>query len=591
MFEYRAPLKDMQFVLHEVFQISSRFADLNLNDELSEDLINSVLEEAARIAETLMAPLNQRGDEQGCQFDGGQVSTPAGFVDAYRTYAAGGWIGLSGDPAYGGQGMPKLLTVSIEEMMMAANSSLALYAVLTAGGALAIARHASESLKETYLPKLYDGSWSATMCLTEAQAGTDLSMLKTRAEPEGDAYRITGSKMFITGGEHDLTDNIVHLVLAKLPDAPAGAKGVSLFLVPKFLPESPAQANGVSCGSIEHKMGLLGSSTCVMNFDQAKGFLVGEPHNGLACMFTMMNYERLTIGLQGLALGDASYQVAARYAEERRQGRSANGAQSPDESGDSILVHADVRRMLFTMRANSEAARALAVYVGSQLDIAHYHPDEKARKKADWRVAVLTPVAKAAFSDRGFEACVLGQQVLGGHGYVREWGQEQKVRDARIAQIYEGTNGIQALDLMGRKVVYDRHGMLDDLVSEVEAFADELSTHHETFANGLHNSLEDLRAAVTHVRSCSAEKPDEVGAASVPFLELLSIVMYGYMWARMIVTAKSKLENREGNSDFYQAKLHVGEFYLQRCLPKTHALRKEVEAGSDCLMSMPATLF
>lgn len=591
MFEYRAPLKDMQFILHEVFQISSRFADLNLTDELSEDLIDSVLEEAAKIAETLMAPINQRGDEQGCQFEAGRVTTPDGFVDAYRTYAAGGWIGLSGDPAYGGQGMPKLLTVSIEEMMMAANSSLALYAVLTAGGALAIARHASEALKEIYLPRLYDGSWSATMCLTEAQAGTDLSMLKTRAEPDGNAYRITGSKMFITGGEHDLTDNIVHLVLAKLPDAPAGAKGVSLFLVPKFLPESPDQVNGVSCGSIEHKMGLLGSATCVMNFDGATGFLVGEPHNGLACMFTMMNYERLTIGLQGLALGDASYQVAARYAEERRQGRSAQGAQSPGEVGDSLLVHADVRRMLLTMRANSEAARALAVYVGSQLDIAHYHPDERAREKAQWRVAVLTPVAKAAFSDRGFEACVLGQQVLGGHGYVREWGQEQKVRDARIAQIYEGTNGIQALDLMGRKIIHDRQGMLEDLIAEVETYVDALSADQQVFADGLSASLSDLKAAVAHVRAETESRPDAVGAASVPFLDLLSIVMYGYMWARMVEAAQRKLSGGEEGAGFYQAKVYVGEYYLRRCMPKTKALRAEIEAGSDCLMDMPAILF
>lgn len=591
MFEYRAPLRDMQFILHEVFQISSRFADLEMNDELSEDLIDSVLEEAAKIAETLMAPLNRQGDEQGCQFDAGRVMTPEGFAEAYRTYAAGGWIGLSGDPAYGGQGMPKLLTVSIEEMMMAANSSLALYAVLTAGGALAIARHASESLKETYLPRLYDGSWSATMCLTEAQAGTDLSMLKTRAEPDGEAYRITGSKMFITGGEHDLTDNIVHLVLAKLPDAPAGAKGVSLFLVPKFLPESPDQVNGVSCGSIEHKMGLLGSATCVMNFDGAKGFLIGEPHSGLACMFTMMNYERLTIGLQGLALGDASYQVAARYAEERRQGRSASGAQSPDEVGDSLLVHADVRRMLLTMRANSEAARALAVYVGSQLDIAHFHPDELARKKAEWRVAVLTPVAKAAFSDRGFEACVMGQQVLGGHGYVREWGQEQKVRDARIAQIYEGTNGIQALDLMGRKVIHDRQGMLDDLVTEVEAYVQRLPGELEDMAVGLSAALSDLKAAVAHVRKEAGAKPDEVGAASVPFLDLLSIVMYGYMWANMMVTARAQLSEDSEPDDFYQAKLCTGEYYLRRCMPKTQALRAEIEAGSDCLMAMPAGLF
>jgi alkylation response protein AidB-like acyl-CoA dehydrogenase len=594
--DYKAPVRDMKFVLNEVFAADKLLATMPGTQEVTEDLIGTVLEEAGKVAESLLAPLNRIGDEEGCGFDAGAVTTPSGFRAAYETFSQGGWIGLAGDPAYGGQGMPKMLGVCVEEMTMAANSALALYAVLSAGASLAIARHASNELKQTYLPKLYEGSWSATMCLTESHAGTDLGMIRTRAAPQGDgSYKVTGTKIFITGGEHDLTDNIIHLVLAKLPDAPAGPRGISLFLVPKFLPDERGEAgesNGVSCGSIEHKMGLKGSATCVMNFDDATGYLVGELNKGLACMFTMMNYERLTIGLQGLGAGDASYQTAAAYARDRLQGRSATGPVAPEKPADPLLVHPDVRRMLLTMRANTEGGRALAAYVGSQLDVAYFHPDEKFRKRASLLVALLTPITKAAFTDRGFEACVLGQQVLGGHGYIREWGQEQLVRDARIAQIYEGTNGIQALDLMGRKVVFDNEGMLDVLVDEIR---DYIRSQHNgraaSFVAVLSDALNCLEETTRWVRQANGDNPNEVGAASVPYLDLMTLILYCYMWARMVAVASAALEKSGADKDFYQAKIHLGCYFLDRLMPRYKSLAAEIRAGSDVLMAMDAELF
>lgn len=601
MSDYKAPVRDMQFVLHEVLAVSDLLAQMPGTQDVSADLIDSVLEEAGRVAEQVLAPLNRRGDEQGCRFEQGHVLTPEGFPDAYKVLAEGGWIGLAGDPAYGGQGMPKTLAVCFEEMMLSANSALALYAVLTAGASLAIARHATEELKQTYLPKLYSGAWSASMCLTEAHAGTDLGMIRSRAVGQSDgSFRVSGSKIFISGGEHDLSDNIIHLVLARLPDAPAGARGISLFLVPAYMPGADgesAERNGVSCGSIEHKMGLKGSATCVMHFDDATGYLVGEPNKGLACMFTMMNYERLTIGLQGLALGQASYQTAAGYARDRLQGRAATGAQAPDKPADPLLVHPDVRRMLLTMRANTEAARALAAYIGVQLDQMHFHPDAQQRSRAAGLVALLTPVAKAAFTDRGFESCVLGQQVLGGHGYVCEWGQEQHVRDARIAQIYEGTNGIQALDLMGRKIIFDKEGLLDTLVAEIRAFiADPAEQAFPERWMALGQALDTLLETTEWIRRASAQNADEVGAASVPYLDLLAQLLYGYMWARMMGVAARALDALEQSGsvqdrDFYQAKIHVGAYYFERLLPRYKSLAEEIRAGSAPLMDMPADYF
>ncbi|MGB1221226.1 MAG: acyl-CoA dehydrogenase family protein, partial [Alcanivoracaceae bacterium] len=448
MATYKAPLDDMRFVLNDVFEADKLWASMPATAEVTRDLADAILEEAGKMVEGVLLPLNRQGDEQGCTWNDGVVTTPEGFKDAYNTYREMGWTALSGNPAFGGQGMPKSLAVLFEEMMHATNTSFALYPLLSNGATLCLDAHATQEMKETYLPKMYSGEWAGTMCLTEPHCGTDLGIMRTKAVPNDDgSYNITGTKIFITGGEHDLTDNIIHLVLAKLPDAPAGSKGISLFLVPKFLlddNQNPGERNGVQCGSIEHKMGIKGSATCVMNFDDARGWMVGEPNQGLAAMFTMMNYERISIGLQGVGLGDVSYQSAVEYAKDRLQGRAASGVQNASGPADPIIHHGDVRRMLLTMRALNEGARALAAYVGLQLDTAKFSEDAAARTAAEDRVALLTPVAKAFFSDRGLETCIIGQQVFGGHGYVREWGMEQFVRDARIAQIYEGTNGIQA---------------------------------------------------------------------------------------------------------------------------------------------------
>ncbi len=597
MAAYKAPIRDMQFILHEVMAAEHLFAQMPGTAEVTTDLMDAILESAAQIAEEVLAPLNRSGDEEGCRFERGQVHTPTGFREAYKAFAQGGWIGLSGDVDHGGQGMPKMLAVLFEEMIMGANCSFALYPILSAGASLALARHASAALKQEYLPRLYSGEWSATMCLTEPHAGTDLGIIKSRAQPQGDgSYLITGTKIFITGGEHDLTRNIVHLVLAKLPDAPPGPKGISLFLVPRDLPSAEGAAmtrNGVSCGAIEHKMGIKASATCVMNFDGARGYLVGEINKGLNCMFTMMNYERLSIGLQGIGLSESSYQTAVAYARERVQGRAATGATNPDGTADPIIVHPDVRRMLLNVRADVEAGRALALYVASQLDIAHFHPDAGARKRAASLVALLTPVAKAAFSDRGFESCVLAQQVLGGHGYVREWGLEQNVRDARIAQIYEGTNGIQALDLAGRKVVRDSEGMLDILVEEIDGFLVEHSAmpDMQEFLAPLREALGALTSTTRWLKEVAGASPDEIGAASVPYLRLMTLVLYAYMWARMTSVALAALAAGSSEASFYDAKLKTGRFFIARVLPGYAALAAEIRGGSATLMALAAEQF
>lgn len=591
---YRAPVQEMQFILHEVQEAETLFAAMPDTAEVTRDLMDAVLESAAKLAEEVLAPINRSGDEEGCRLEAGKVSTPKGFKEAYKAFADGGWIGFSGDTAFGGQGMPKVLAVLFEEMIMAANSSFALYPILSAGASLALARHGNDALKQAYLPKLYSGEWSGTMCLTEPHAGTDLGIIKTRAVANVDgSYRITGNKIFITGGDHDLCSNIIHLVLAKLPDAPAGPKGISLFLVPRHLNDSannPTIANHVSCGAIEHKMGIKGSATCALNFDEAKGFLVGEPNNGLSYMFTMMNYERLSIGLQGLGLADSAYQTAAQYARERVQGRAANGALNVEEPADPILVHADVRRMLLTIRADVEAGRALAVYVASQLDIAHFHPESVLRERAAKLVALLTPVAKAAFSDRGFEGCVLAQQVLGGHGYVREWGLEQNVRDARIAQIYEGTNGIQALDLVGRKLVRDREGLLEVLVEEIEHFVEKHRGQEamQESLTSLKLALESLVDVSAWLKDAAQHDANEIGAASVPYLRLMSLVLYAFMWARI---ERAVLAKQSGDAKFYDAKLKMARFYRARVLPGVQSLVEEIRGGCASLMEMDADQF
>ena len=588
MAEYKAPVQDMQFVLTEVFQADQLWASMAATQEVTPDLVHAILEEGARICENELFPINRSGDEEGCQWNDGVVTTPAGFKEAYSTYAESGWVGLGGDPEYGGQGMPKMLTVMFEEMVYAANTSFALYPALSAGASLCLLNHASDELKQTYLPALYEGRWTGSMCLTEPHCGTDLGIMKTKAVPNEDgSYQISGTKIFITGGEHDLAENIVHLVLAKLPDAPAGSRGISLFVVPKFLVNddgSLGERNPVHCGSIEHKMGIKASSTCVMNFDGAQGWLVGEPNRGLAAMFTMMNYERLSIGLQGIGLGEVSYQSARTYARERLQSRSPAGAQQPEQVADPIIVHPDVRRMLLTQRAYNEGGRAFAAYVGMQLDMAKGHPDEAVRTKAEGLVALLTPVAKAYFTDRGLDVTVLGQQVFGGHGYVREWGMEQFVRDARIAQIYEGTNGIQALDLMGRKVAANGGEWVRSFSDEVNEFI-ESQTGLEAYTQPLADALARLNEATDAVLAQVKEDPHAIGAASCDYLNLFGLTAYAYMWAKMAAAAQGQ------SGDFYQAKLQVAQFFMQRLLPESQGYLAKVLAGSESLMGLPDDAF
>ncbi|HHW2846496.1 TPA: acyl-CoA dehydrogenase C-terminal domain-containing protein [Pseudomonas aeruginosa] len=591
--EYNAPLRDMRFLLNDVFDAPALWQRLpRLAERIDADTADAILEEAAKVTGGLLAPLNRSGDEEGAQWQDGAVRTPAGFREAYATYAEGGWVGLTGNPAHGGMGMPKMLAVQFEEMMYAANASFSLYSTLSAGACLALDAHGSEELKNRYLPNMYAGTWAGSMCLTEPHAGTDLGIICTKAEPQADgSYRISGTKIFITGGEQDLTENIIHLVLAKLPDAPAGSRGISLFLVPKFLVGDDGALgarNAVHCGSIEHKMGIKASATCVMNFDGASGWLVGEVNKGLAAMFTMMNYERLSIGIQGIGCAEMSYQSAVAYARERLQSRAPTGPVARDKAADPIIVHPDVRRMLLTMKALTEGGRAFSTYVGQQLDLAKYAEDQEERSQAEALVALLTPVAKAFFTDTGLESCVLGQQVFGGHGYIREWGQEQLVRDVRIAQIYEGTNGIQALDLMGRKVVANGGLFLSIFSREVRAFAAGANAELAEFVTPLLTALDLLDNLTQGIVARAGNDPREIGAASVEYLHLFGYTAYAYLWARMAAAA---LRQREVDPSFHDGKLATARFYFARILPRVHSLAAAVEAGSESLYGLEAEQF
>ncbi|MBN2975488.1 acyl-CoA dehydrogenase C-terminal domain-containing protein [Pseudomonas lactucae] len=592
MADYKAPLRDMRFVLNEVFEVANTWAQLPaLADTVDAETVEAILEEAGKVTAKSIAPLSRGGDEQGCRWEDTVVFTPDGFPQAYKTYAEGGWVGVGGDPAFGGMGMPKAVSAQVEEMINSSSLAFGLYPMLTSGACVSIATHASEELKAAYLPKMYSGEWAGSMCLTEAHAGTDLGMIRTKAEPQADgSYTVSGTKIFITGGEHDLTENIIHLVLAKLPDAPAGPKGISLFLVPKFMVNADGSLgarNPVSCGSIEHKMGIQASATCVMNFDEAVGYLVGEPNRGLAAMFTMMNYERLGVGIQGLASGERSYQNAIEYARDRLQSRSPTGAQAKDKAADPIIVHPDVRRMLLTMKASNEGGRAFSTYVATQLDIAKFSDDAAARERADNLVALLTPVAKAFLTDLGLETTVLGQQVLGGHGYIREWGQEQLVRDVRITQIYEGTNGIQALDLMGRKIVGSGGAFYRLFADEIRQFIADAGAELVEFTKPLSAAVDNLDELTAWVLDRAKANPNEIGAASVEYLHAFGYMAYAYMWARMAKAALGK----EAEDDFYASKLGTARFYFARLLPRIHSLNASVKAGSESLFLLDEALF
>ncbi len=593
MADYQVPLKDMSFLLYDVFKNDVMWQNLpKLADHVDKETVDAVLQECSKIAEQKIAPLSRQGDEIGVSFDHGKVTTAPGYKEAFNTYAEGGWSALGGDVDYGGMGMPKVVTAFHEEMLCSSDIAFSLYPCLSAGAGLTLAKHGSESLKQRYLTRMYTGEWAASMCLTEAHAGTDLGMIRTKAIPQKDgSYTVTGSKMFITAGEHDLTDNIIHLVLAKLPDAPAGPRGISLFLVPKIKvndDESLGETNYVSCGSIEHKMGIHASATCVMNFDESQGFLIGELNKGLACMFTMMNFERIGVGIQGIGAAVKSYQNALEYAKDRLQGRSATGKKSPEKSADSIMVHGDVRRMLLNMKSMNEGSRALSTYIAMQLDLATYGEGEQ-QIKGETLAALMTPLAKAFFTDVGFESTVTGQQVFGGHGYVREWGQEQLVRDTRISQIYEGTNGVQAMDLLARKVAGSKGAMMQVFIDEVNAYIDETSAENmQEFILPLKHAIVDISELTQEVLSKSSANPNELGSAANDYLHVFGYTAMAFVWAKM---AEVSLEKQQSGDSFYLSKIQTARYYFARMLPRTQSLILAIKAGSQSLFDIDDDLF
>jgi 3-(methylsulfanyl)propanoyl-CoA dehydrogenase len=593
---YKAPVDEVLFLLNDVFQIS-RYNNLPGFADASPDLIEPILGEAAKLCEQVVQPLNLPGDREGCtRHEDGRVTTPKGFKEAFRQYADGGWMGISVPAEYGGQGLPGLMTTLANEMLNSASMAFAMYPGLTQGAIAAILRHGTNEQKAAYLPKMVEGRWTGTMNLTEPHCGTDLGLLRSKAAKQADgSYKITGTKIFISAGEHDLSENIIHLVLARIEGAPAGTRGISLFIAPKFLlkPDgTPGERNAVTCGSIEEKMGIHANSTCVMNYDGATGFLIGEEHRGLNAMFTMMNEARLGVGVQGLALSEVAYQNAAAYARDRLQGRALTGPKFADKAADPIIVHPDVRRMLMSMRAFNEAARALVVWTALQADIAHRSPDEKARQAADDHMGLLTPVVKGMLTDQGFANTVLAQQIFGGHGYIAEHGMEQFVRDARIAMIYEGANGIQGLDLVGRKLPKDAGRAMQAFFAEVQGY---IKAHGndamKPYVAPLTAALGHLQQATMWLMQNAMAKPDNAGAAATDYLGLFGLCALGYMWCRMAETAQAKIASSNGAADRLKGKLVTGRFFMERMLPESAAHLARIQAGAASLMELPAEAF
>ena len=593
---YKAPLDDIRFVLHDVLKADS-LSGLRGYEDFSGELGDQILEEGAKICEQVLFPINLSGDQEGCRFDDGNVYTPKGFKEAYDTFSEGGWCGLAADPEYGGMGMPVTISTAMQEMICSANFSFGMYPGLSQGCYEALHQFGTDELKDIYLPKLIEGIWSGTMCLTEPHCGTDLGLIKTKADNNDDgSYNITGTKIFISAGEHDLTENIVHLVLARLPNAPEGVKGISLFVVPKFLPNDDGSAgehNGVACGSIEHKMGIHANSTALLNFDEAKGWLVGAPNKGLRAMFTMMNAARLGVAMQGLGIAEVAYQNGVAYAKERLQMRSVSGVKEPDKPADPIIVHPDIRRMLLIGKSFTEGSRALSYWAGMNLDIFHKHEDEKVRQEADDLVALMTPILKAYQTDMGYEVANMMMQIYGGHGYIAEWGMEQYARDARIAQIYEGTNGIQALDLVGRKMPQNFGRLLRRFFQPVQEFINEhqANTDMQEFIFPLAKSFMKLQQATALIAQKGLKNPDEAGAASVDYLRQFALVAMAYMWCKMVLVAKEKLDSGEGDKAFYESKIQTAEFFMTRMLPEGDAKFKMVMAGAKPLMQMDKSAF
>ncbi|ANB91308.1 acyl-CoA dehydrogenase [Moraxella ovis] len=584
---YSAPLDEMRFTLKDVFDAPTFWKNTPSLSHMDTDTVDMILDEMAKFSRDVLLPLNQSGDDESAKYLGdGKVSTPSGFQDAFKQYSDMGWIGLGGDPDFGGQGMPKMVTILTEEMMFSTNQAFALYPNLTVGATLCLLANGSDEQKALYLPKLYSGEWSGTMCLTEAHAGTDLGIIKTRATPNDDgSYAITGTKIFITGGEHDLTDNIVHLVLAKTPNAPAGSKGISLFIVPKFLVNDDGtlgERNGVAAGSIEHKMGIKASATCVMNFDNAKGYMVGAENTGLATMFVMMNYERVTMGLQGLGASVLAYQNAAAYAKDRLQGRHDDGIKNTDKAADPIIGFGDVRRMLLNAKTNSVASRTFAMYVARELDIAKFSDDAQAKSAAAAKVALLTPIAKAFLTDMAFNATIDCQQVFGGHGYIKEWGMEQIVRDTRISQIYEGTNGIQALDLLGRKVVKNNAVAIFALIDEINEACQDID---HAIKDATISAAKRVKSLTEQLLDTAKTDAHAINASAVDYLHAVGYLCYAYMYVLIVRACQGK------PGEFYEERLKLAEYFIQRILPKLYAHADMAQAGSSSIMAFEDEFF
>ncbi|MCX7150640.1 MAG: acyl-CoA dehydrogenase C-terminal domain-containing protein [Rhodocyclales bacterium] len=596
MGQYIAPLRDMQFVLHELLDVTAELKALPAHAELDADTINQLLEEGGKFASKVLFPLNHVGDREGCQLDPAthEVKTPTGFKEAYRQFVDAGWPALTCDPDFGGQGLPIIVYNSLSEMLNSANQAWYMYPGLSHGAYECLHEHGTPELKALYLPKLISGQWTGTMCLTESHCGTDLGLLRSKAVPQADgSCKITGGKIFISAGEHDMAENIVHLVLARLPDAPPGTKGISLFIVPKFIPNADGTLgarNTITCGALEEKMGIHGNSTCQMNLDDASGWLIGQPHKGLNAMFIMMNAARLGVGMQGLGLTEVAYQNALVYAKERLQMRSLSGVKAPDKAADPIIVHPDVRRMLLTAKAYAEGGRAFSSFVALQIDRELNHPDEAMRKDAADLVTLLTPIIKAFMTDNGWIATSEAMQVYGGHGYIAEWGMEQYVRDARINMIYEGTNTIQSLDLLGRKILMDNGAKLKKFGALVQAFVEENGTDDamSEFITPLADLGDKVTKLTTEIGMKAFQNPDEVGAAAVPYLRVVGHLVYSYFFARMAKIALAKLDSGD---NFYKAKLATTRFYFARLQPETAMLIRQARAGAKSLLDLEAELF
>ncbi len=594
MTQYKAPLRDMQFVLHDMLNIEQHYSNIPAYADTNRELIDSILETGAQFAEQELSPINRSGDEEGCHFNDGVVTTPKGFKEAYGKFVELGFGALGADPEYGGQGLPPSLGIAMSEMNGTANWSWSMYPGLSHGAVNTIEAHGSAEQKATYLGKLVSGEWTGTMCLTESHAGSDLGLIRTRAEPQADGtYKITGTKIFISAGEHDMAENIVHIVLARLPDAPKGTKGISLFIVPKFLPTAEGgvgASNSVKCGSIEHKMGIKASATCVMNFDGATGVLIGPPNRGLNCMFTFMNTARIGTALQGVCAAEGSFQGALEYARDRLAMRSLSGPKAPDKEADPIIVHPAVRQMLLTQKAFAEGGRAMVYWLSSQTDLMTSASSEEERKAADDLMSFLTPIAKAFLTEVGYEAANHGVQVYGGHGFIREWGMEQIVRDTRIALLYEGTTQIQALDLLGRKVLQTQGAMLRQFTKIVHKFcqAHEGEAGQAEFVRELTRLNKEWGELTTQIGMKAMQNPDEVGAAAVDYMMYAGYVTMAYLWAWMAAVAQEKLAAGEGDAAFYQAKIQTAQFYFKRILPRTYAHVAAIQGGLEVLMQIDA---